>query len=373
MPVPCDCCAFDTGLIQCGLSPQRFDAVAQTVPGAAGWSAPISLDLTIDGIINSVVLSGYNVAGNPPPAPTPTVEYTMTTARNLVRGVRLWNQGGGVLTDSDGLGPTTVVTLLDAANTVLFTGNLNAANGGAPFTTLIPGGGVANGVTTVRLSSLGKLSPSGVAPLWREFQLLQVVPLYRCRRRNGALEWYDTDGNLIPGTELVPCTAPALAPVANLTMNSAALGDDAGTGEQMCNVVPAPTSMTGFTPGAPGCFDPASASGASTFTWAGPVSGVAMQYASNGQPASGAALISFTAPAIGTIQWAANGVPMLPGETRQSLPLLGGGYAEFTYLAPGGGPAAGAPRFDGGPNIRMGPAVIQAFAPPYPFRIDVYA
>lgn len=372
MTVPCNCCPFDTALTQCALVPVRFDAVAQTVPGAAGWSAPGSLNLTIDGITNSPAISGYNVPGNPPPAPTPTVEYTLTTPRSMVRGVRLWNQGGGDLNDADGLGPTTVVTLLDAANAVLFSGNLNAGNGGPPFTTLLPSGGIANGVKTVRLSSLGKLTSSGVAPLWREFQLLEVLPVYRCRRSTGVIEWYDSDGNLIPATDLAPCTAPVLFPVANLVMNSAALGDDLGTGEQMCNVVPAPTSMTGFTPGAPGCFDPANAPG-SSFTWAGPVSGVVMQYSSNGQANSGAALISFTAPAIGTIQWAANALPLLPGDARRSLPFPNGGYAELTYLAPAGAPTNGAPRFDGGPNIRIGPAAIQPFNPPYSFRIDIYA
>lgn len=204
-PAPCDCCPIDQQVQRCALVQVLFDAVAQTAAGAAGWSGPVNLAATIDGITATAALSGYNVAGNPPPAPTPVVEYTLTADRDLVRGVRLWNQAGGDHGDFDGLGPTTVVTFLDAASTVLYTGNLAAGNGGAPFTTLIPGGAVLNGVKTVRLSSLGKQSGSSVAPLWREFELLQVQPVFPCRRANSALEWYSLDGTLVPAADMEAC------------------------------------------------------------------------------------------------------------------------------------------------------------------------
>jgi hypothetical protein len=192
--IPCACCALPE-LCGTSLVEMQFDAVAENTPGAAGWSQ-VNLFQTADGVKLTTNISGYNSPGNPPPSPTPVVDYTFTTPQNYVRGVRLWNQCGGNLGDSDGLSNTTVVTFLDASNNVLYTGNLSAGNGAAPFTTLIPSGALLNGVKTVRLSNLGKQSASSASPLWRELQALQVQPAYAhlcCEPVVGAtyeIDWY---------------------------------------------------------------------------------------------------------------------------------------------------------------------------------------
>lgn len=204
MAIPCNCCP--TGEIRCAVAPVLFDSVSQTQAGAAGWSGPIALGLTIDGVTTSFASSGYNTPGPvATPQPTPVVEYVLNDTRDLVRGVRLWNQCGSILTDADGLGPSTVVEFLDSANVVLHSTTLNAGNGGAPFDTLIPAGGFLTGVKTVRLSSLAKLAATPVAPLWRELDLLQLQPVWACRRSNGALQWYTQQGILVPNANVVDC------------------------------------------------------------------------------------------------------------------------------------------------------------------------
>jgi hypothetical protein len=201
--LPCDCCPVVDSI--CALVAHQFTAVIETV-AAPGWGQT-NLPLTIDGNVGGQV-NGYNSpAGNPPPGSTPTVRYSVDSLNQQnVAGVRLWNQGGGNLSDFDGLGPTTTVTFLDAALVPLFSTTLNAANGGAPTTTLLPS--QLDGVAFVELSTLGKLTAGSVAPLWREFQILNIEPLFPCRRPNGALEWYTSEGVLIPQpVTAVPCPA----------------------------------------------------------------------------------------------------------------------------------------------------------------------
>jgi hypothetical protein len=370
--VPCDCCAVASPP-RCGIGEVPFSSVLVSA-NPAGLTIT-NLASTIDGT------QGADLSGFSPPVteavlvanPTTAIDYLFASpVDNLVR-LRWHNGGGGVLTDQDGFGLITV-TFLDAGLATIATmpwdltapiGN-NAPARQLDFTAL-------NGVARVRFSGFHKQNPAVMgtgSPLLRQVEAFTSGPLFPCRRRNGTLEWYDELGNLVPLAEVGSCSpqVPLLVPL--LTMTEAALGDDPGLGERMCNVVPAVTSFSGYTALAGPCYDGSAANG-DTLNWSGPVSSVSMSYESGGSAGAGAALVAFSAPSIGTVTGPANGVKMLAGEVRRSNPLIGGGYATITYLAPAGAPANGAPSQDGGPNIRLGPAAIQAFTP-YHFRIDFW-
>lgn len=199
MSAPCDCCP--TGAPRCALVAVQFTGVTETV-AAAGWVP--NLAPTIDGITATLALSGYTASpAGIAPTPAPEVTYTHTTPQDRVRGLRLWNQGGGNLSDFDGLG--VFVADFYAGVTLLSTLNTSGANGGAPQNLLLPALAEVNGVDRVVLRNLAKLGAGTVSPLWRELQLVEVQPVFPCRRRSGALEWYDQNGNLIPSTDIIPC------------------------------------------------------------------------------------------------------------------------------------------------------------------------
>lgn len=202
MVVPCNCCP--TRDTRCGLSAETFSAVT-LVANPAGYGV-FDLNISRDGITNQVSFSGFSTpAVQITPANSPTIDYTLTPARDRIRGVRIYNQGGGNLNDSDGLGGATI-TFLDPGAVVLATGTLIAGNGGAPFTFLLPAGATVNNVATVRMTNLTKVNPAaGVAPLWREFQALQLNSVYSCRTPNGVLHWYDPDGTEVLVTDIVAC------------------------------------------------------------------------------------------------------------------------------------------------------------------------
>lgn len=199
MPIPCDCCP--TGAPRCALVGVQFTGVAQTT-AQAGWT-PASLNLTIDGITATGALSGYNSPAGIAPTPTPQVTYTHTTPQGRVRGLRLWNQGGGVLNDADGLG--TFTADFYAGATLLTTLATSGANGGTAQSLLLPGTTELNGVDRVVIRDLGKLVAGTVAPLWRELQLVEVQTVFPCRRSTNVLEWYDLNGSVVPSTDIVPC------------------------------------------------------------------------------------------------------------------------------------------------------------------------
>lgn len=199
MPVPCDCC--QTGAPRCALVGVQFTSAAQTV-AAAGW-APVAIAATADGITATVALSGYNSPGGIAPSPAPEVTYTHTTPQNRVRGLRLWNQGGGNLNDFDGLGA--FVADFYAGATLLTTFNTAGTNGGAAQTLLLAAGAELNGVDRVVIRNLAKQGAGTIAPLWRELQLVEIQPVFPCRRRSGVLEWYDQAGNLVAAADIIPC------------------------------------------------------------------------------------------------------------------------------------------------------------------------
>lgn len=372
MSVPCDCCPV-AAPSRCAIGEVPFSS-ALVSANPAGLSI-VNLASTIDGT------AGADLSGFVPPVteavlvanPTTAIDYVFASpVDNLVR-LRWYNGGGGILTDQDGFGLVTV-TFLNAGLAPIATmpWDLTAplGNNGPPrqldFTAL-------NGVARVRFSGFHKQNTAVMgagSPLLRQVEAFVSGPAYPCRRRNGTLEWYNEAGSLVPVAELVSCTPAVPLMVPLVTMTETALGDDAGLGERICNVIPAVTSFTGYTLQPGTCYDGSPANG-DTLNWAGPLSSVSMSYESNGSAAAGAALVAFSAPSIGTVTWPANGVKMLVGEVRRSNPLIGGGYATITYLAPAGAPANGAPSQDGGPNIRIGPAAIQAYTP-YRFRIDFW-
>ena len=198
--VPCDCCP--TGAPRCALVAVQFTGVAETV-AQAGWPL-VNLPTTIDGITATAALSGYNSPVGIAPTPTPQVTYTHTTPQDRVRGLRLWNQGGGVLTDFDGLGPFNADFYAGAS--LLATLATSGANGGAAQTLLLPGAAELVGVDRVVIRDLGKLTPGTVSPLWRELQLVEIQSVFPCRRRTtGVLEWYDQAGNLVSSADIIPC------------------------------------------------------------------------------------------------------------------------------------------------------------------------
>lgn len=211
------------------------------------------------------------------------------------------------------------------------------------------------------------------------FDLVPPVMVSACRDATG-IHWYTEDGVEVPAADVTPCenpgpntfTPPVPTPLAvtNLLMNGVAFGDDAGgLGENLCAITPAPTSMVGFSPvgAGVGCLNPAN--GANSLTWAGPLSTVAMEYSANGGTTSGASLMQFSATGIPSISWPAKAVPLTLGQSWNSLPLTGGGYARITATTP---PSAGlGVSFDGGINVRLNGAFISW--PNYGFKLEFFA
>jgi hypothetical protein len=208
--------------------------------------------------------------------------------------------------------------------------------------------------------------------------LSQVANLETCEN---TVTWFDTvTGDPVPSAFLVDCPAGAVPPplftplpVPNLTMNGAAFGDGPDAlGENVCNVVPAPSGTTNFSAPAAGCYDPTVAGNVS-MTWAGPLTSVTMSYG-NPPRTSGGVAVGFTSPLTGPITWPVNNVNMVPGESRISDPLGGGGHAVFNYIS--GPTGANAPRMPASPFLGVvGPIALHlgstdAGTPAIRYRVD---
>lgn len=362
LPIPCDCCP--TGPPQCALGSVQFATAAETV-SQAGWN-PSNLALTADGIFNTAAISGYNTATGNVQSTTLRVEYTVP-AQNRVRGLRLWNQCGTDLTDADGLRNFTAEFYAGA--TLLATQSWTGVNGGQAQTFTFPLSTEINGVDRVVLRNLDKQIGGGVAPLWRELQLLTFQTVFPCRRRSGVLEWYDQQGNLLTASDVVRCDDPTTLTVSNLTMNGSAFGDDPSqTAENMCNVVPVPDGNSGWTLTG-SCYDPII--GNPSFTWNN-VSSVEMSYGDNGngQP-SGGVFISFTVAGFPTITWPTNLSNMVVGEQRLSNVFGGGHRARLTYLSgPPHTDPSGTIRMSGGSALGVHILTVST-VPPIHFRLDL--
>lgn len=362
MPVPCDCCP--TSGSACAVATVPFTGVAETA-AQAGWNQT-NLALTIDGDTASTVNSGYTTTVGNTPSTTLRVTYTLATPRSRVRGLRLWNQAGGILTDADGLG--TFTAEFYAGATLLTSLVCTGANGAGPQTFLLPFGLELTGVDSVVLRSLSKQIGGSVAPLWRELQLVAFQTVYPCRRRNGALEWYDEAGNLVPNGEVVRCEPAEPFILPDLRFTGIAFGDDpTGTAENICNVSPAPSATTGWNLSGT-CYDPTT--GGPTMTW-GPTSSVILEYANGpGNQVSGAVVIQFSSLSLGAITWPTNNTMMEPGDVRISNPFGGGHRAVLTYVSgPAGNSPSGSIRMEGGSNLGIHRGNVSAAAP-IRFRLD---
>lgn len=363
LPIPCDCCP--TGQPQCALGSVQFATAAETA-SQAGWNQ-VDLAATADGITATTALSGYNTAVGNTPSTTLRITYTTGAAQNRVRGVRLWNQAGSDLNDADGLRNFTAEFY--AGVTLLATQSWTAVNGGQAQTFTLPLGTELTGVTSVVLRTLDKQIGGSVAPLWRELQLLTFQTVFPCRRRSGALEWYDQQGNLLAASDVVVCDEPTPFVTTTLTMTTSAFGDDpSGTAENMCNVVPTPTTATGWTL-AGACYDPVV--GNPSFTWSN-ASSAEMEYGDNGngQP-SGAVFIAFTPAGFPAITWPTNLSNMVIGEQRLSNVFGGGHRARLTYLSgPPHTATSGTIRMNGGSTLAVHPLDVSSQLP-IRFRIDL--
>lgn len=376
-PLPCDCCNPIQGC-RALVSQLLLDAPEAIITNGTG--APIlPLSRWSDGDVAGANFTGWTSPGVQFTAVTsPVIDLSFTVPQNGITGIRSWVQGGGDLNDSDGFASWDF-TLFDSIGNILSQGNQVMGNGGAPFTHNIPGAPV-NGVSRMRLSNMRKTNgAAGVAPLVREVELLQTLysTVFRCRdAQNGAVTWYDVDGNLVPNSQVVACpengalvsmTAVApFAPQPGIRMTTAFFGDDGGTGENACNVTPAPTLFPGFTlVGA--CYDPTP--GALMDWLAPPPTSIQWTYDSNGSALSGASLFAYFANSAGGFYtWTANGTPMVAGEQRVSLPAADGSFIRATQL-PFTGPALGALRMDGGNNLRIGPPAVSNFGA-YPMLFE---
>lgn len=171
---------------------------------SAGTSTGVyPLTLWSDGSIAGSPFAGFN---SPPvqytAATSPVVDLIFSSPQNRITGLREWNQGGGDLGDNDGFASWDV-TFYAPGLVSLGTYNMVMGNGGTPFTLTLPA--ELNNVERVRLSNMRKLSPGAtVAPLVREVRALQSRPVFACRR-NGAVQWYDTAGTLVPAAGLIIC------------------------------------------------------------------------------------------------------------------------------------------------------------------------
>lgn len=346
MTVPCPCCP--AGPPRCALVPVQFTGVSQTV-AQAGWNQS-NLSQTIDGNTGNQTC-GYNSPGNNTASTTLRVTYTVAP-QDRVRGLRLWNQGGNDLSDFDGLG--TFNAEFYAGAVLLATLPCSGVNGGQAQSFTLPGGQALNGVDRVVLRELGKLSTSSVAPLWRELQLLEVQPVFPCRRANGALQWYSVAGVPVPNGDVFDC--PEVNPLVldDFTIQGAAFnftGDGSGADEGMLLNPPAATTNTGTVQVSPGLYHPSNAS--PTMPCGGrrmdltfpPGSSFDFAYTNVGGSNAGGVYIQLVAPSLGgSLNFGPFSVgTFVPGQTRTITVL--GGVARLTYL---GGPTnANAPQSSG--------------------------
>lgn len=365
-PLPCNCCP--TGAAGCALVAVRFDSVAETVP-QAGWNQ-VDLPATIDGVTATAALSGYTTTVGNTPSAALRITYGLSSPHNRVRGVRLWNQGGGDLTDSDGLNHFTAEFY--AGVTLLSTVTWQVGNLAAPFTRLLPSGLELNGVTSVVLRTLDKQIGGAQAPFWREFQLLEFQPVLPCRQGT-TVTWYDLDGNVIPNADVVSCeTPPQPILVSDLNMLGQFFGDGPDPqGENLCDVLPTPSATTNLTLGAvsPNCYDP-NGVGNPTMTW-GPTTSVEMSYG-NLPHTTGGAIVQFSATSLGgSITWPTSAFQMAVGETLTSNLLPGGRRAVLTYVS---GPAQSSPsgtiQPTGGASLFLHRFTTDNTTQPIRFRID---
>lgn len=195
--------------------------------------------------------------------------------------------------------------------------------------------------------------------------------VWSCRTPDGVTHWYDSDGNEVAASGVVPCTQTAPIPlvITDLALFGAAFND--APNEFLCNLSAAPTAVVGFTPTGV-CFDPTVAS--PNMNWnTQPLSSIELEYGSAAGN-SGGALVEFRHGAT-VITWPVNLVNMTVGQMRTSNPILGGGYATLTYVS---GPTGGnAPRMEA-PSLGLTGVIglhraTTSIVAPVRFRLNLYA
>lgn len=186
--IPCDCCAtqmmrcFEADTPICNNPPTQVVLPTQSsIPtttlvanpnNLTIWNPPLSQ--TADNNTSGGSASGFNTPGGQgqTAALGVIIDYTYTEDIDRVINIQLWNQGGGILNDNDGLRPPTQVTLFDNGGTPIFGPvGLNAGNGGAIFNTAVSGLPGLNGVRRMRLTNIAATSAGGARPLWRNIAL----------------------------------------------------------------------------------------------------------------------------------------------------------------------------------------------------------
>lgn len=346
-----------TGPPQCAIGEVPFSSVLVSA-NPAGLPI-VNLASTIDGTLGSD-LSGFS-----PPVteaqlvanPTTAFDYVFAAPVDGLSRLRWWNGGGGVLTDQDGFGLINV-TFLDAG--LLPIGASVPWDVGPPAADNNPARELnfhaVSGVARVRFDGFHKQNVAVMgtgSPLLRQVEAFNFQTVFPCRRRNGTLEWYDQQGNLVNSADVVSCEQPPQPFVMpDLHMLGAAFGDDpSGTAENLCNVVPAPSAVSGWAAPVGGCYDPVS--GAPTMDWVS-TSSVEMSYDDNGNgAASGGVIVQFTST-LGGITWPTNLTNMAPGDQRNSNPFGGGHRAVLTYVSgPPQSSASGTIRMEGGTSIGL--------------------
>ncbi|GAA3750320.1 hypothetical protein GCM10022239_27020 [Leifsonia bigeumensis] len=147
---------FDTVTVTANPNGYRIDTIGNTIDGS-----------TSGGNYGRIFTNRADAAGV-------VIEYGFATPKMQLNSLRLWNNGGGILTDEDGIGGA-LVEVFDASDNLLWSGPLTAGNGGGIFVTAFPS--PLDGVSTVRLSQITNLG-TAAAPdiIWRELQAMQNVP-----------------------------------------------------------------------------------------------------------------------------------------------------------------------------------------------------
>lgn len=205
--VPCDCCPI-AAPARCAIVEVPFSSTLVSA-NPAGLTI-VNLASTIDGTV------GTDLSGFSPPVteavlvanPTTAFDYLFGSPVDRLVRLRWYNGGGGVLTDQDGFGLITV-TFLDAALATIATMPWNLApplgNNSPPrqldFAAL-------NNVSRIRFSGFHKQNTAVMgtgSPLLRQVEAFATGPVFPCRRRSGALEWYDLAGNQVAATDIIPC------------------------------------------------------------------------------------------------------------------------------------------------------------------------
>lgn len=187
MAIPCNCCSLN--LTKCKLpifaatcplpATQVTQPVTSPIPNTQLIANPQNLAIsnpplsrTADGNNAGGSFSGFTSGNNTVTFPQNIiVDYVYATIQDRVLNIRLWNNGGGVLTDQDGLSNATIAELYDNSGTLIFAGNLAAGNGGGVFVTNVSAFPGLDGVKRLRLRNLRRQVASTVSPIWRDINL----------------------------------------------------------------------------------------------------------------------------------------------------------------------------------------------------------